>query len=158
MCAYGVGDFPIALTLLPSLYIGKPIYLLLPRRVEVPFFEVGNVLRYLRYENFFVISMCFSSSQLYALKFFWLSNWALNYLVFVDIDNDIGPCLLIIQEKLIGRTCHKACVLFEDVKFAETENWNEMAVMIKNMQGKPILPIRQMLPQNRLCSRIFKSQ
>lgn len=96
--------------------------------------------------------------QFYTLEFVLLSDRAMDYLIFVDIDDNVRPCFGVVQEQLVCGPSNEPRVLVKDVELTQIENWNEMAIVIEYVQWQTILPICQMLSKYRLRCCVLECQ
>ena len=82
--------FPVVFHFLPSLDVREPVNVFLSRLAHLFIFQICHKLRYLRDENLFMVGVYLGRSEFYALELLFLSNWTLNYLIFIDVNYYIG--------------------------------------------------------------------
>ena len=152
----GISDLPIVFVLLTGLDFGEAIMVLLRTVCDILSFQICDILNNLRYEYFLMVGMDLGGAQFNTLELFTLANRTLYNLILIDIYHNVGPCLRIIKKQLVRCASYKPTVLVKNIKLAQVEDWNEMAVLIEYVQGKAKLAIGQMLAKNRFGLGILK--
>ena len=135
--ANSVCNVPFVLNLLACLYLRKSITGIILREstfLQILIFKVSNVLNYLRDENLFVDSVQLGSTKFWRLELFRLTLWALYNDILINIYHNISSSFWIIKEKLIRCSSYKARILLEQIQFTEVENWDEVALVIEDLE------------------------